>query len=88
MADFKKPSVEEVAWVFEHLLKHLEEGGTFRQLIISRMGYGPDSYVQLIEAGGMEISNALDWASTMHEIVGSDDTLKVDFVSRRRGEDN
>jgi hypothetical protein len=48
------------AWVFDHLCKHAEEGGTFRYLIYDRLGFGPDAYVPLYMAGGMTISNEFD----------------------------
>lgn len=45
------------AWVFKALVDHAREGGTFRYLIYDRLGFGPDAYVPLYEAGGMTISN-------------------------------
>jgi hypothetical protein len=52
------PPIEIVAWVFAHVAQHLREGGSYRHLIYDRMGYGPDAYLPLCEAGGLEISNA------------------------------
>lgn len=49
-----------VAWVFERLIEHAQEGGTFRYLIYNQMGFGPEAYLPLYLAGGMTISNALD----------------------------
>jgi len=53
----EKPTAEQVAWVFRHLLDHFEEGGSFRYLIYDRMGFGPESYRTLYEAGGMLLTN-------------------------------
>lgn len=47
-------------WVFRHLVDHATEGGTFRYLIYDRLGFGPDSYFPLYNAGGMTISNEFD----------------------------
>jgi len=46
-----------VAWVFENILAHAREGGSFRYLIYNRLGFDIDAYFPLYEAGGMEISN-------------------------------
>lgn len=54
-----KPTADQVAWVFKHLVDHLREGGTFRYLIYDRMGFLPADFQQLYEAGGQAISNAL-----------------------------
>jgi hypothetical protein len=50
------------AHVFQTLIKHASEGsgGTFRYLIYDRLGFGPDAYSVLYEAGGMIISNEFD----------------------------
>jgi hypothetical protein len=52
----EKPTVEQVAWVFEKLIKDI---GTFRYLIYDKMGFTQDNYLELYEAGGMAINNAL-----------------------------
>jgi hypothetical protein len=52
----EKPTVEQVAWVFEKLIKDI---GTFRYLIYDKMGFTEDNYLELYEAGGMAINNAL-----------------------------
>jgi len=57
---FVKPSIEQVAWVFNHLRDHLKEGGTYRCLIYDRLGFDLDSYTPLFLAGGMSISNAFN----------------------------
>lgn len=46
-----------VAWAFGHIVDHAAEGGSFRYLIYDRLGFGPDAYVPLYNAGGMTISN-------------------------------
>jgi len=48
------------AWVFKNIVEHAKEGGSYRYLIYDRLGFGPDAYVPLFEAGGMEISNEFD----------------------------
>ena len=45
------------AWVFRNLIKHATEGGTYRYLIYERLGFDPDAYLILMDAGGMTISN-------------------------------
>ncbi len=45
------------AWVFEQIVAHAKEGGSFRYLIYDRLGFNNDAYVPLYSAGGMEISN-------------------------------
>lgn len=53
----QRPTAEQVAWVFRHLLDHFEDGGSFRHLIYDRLGFGPESYQTLYEAGGMLLTN-------------------------------
>ncbi len=53
-----KPSVEQTAWVVRHLLDAMVETGSYRYLIYERMGYGPEAYMAILEAGGMVINNA------------------------------
>lgn len=48
------------AWVFRAIVDHATEGGTFRHLIYSRLGFAEDGYVPLYLAGGMTISNEFD----------------------------
>lgn len=63
----EKPTIEQTAWVFDKLCEHLHEGGTFRYLIYDRLGYGPEAYQPLYEAGGMVLSNAIfDWREAQH----------------------
>jgi hypothetical protein len=53
-----RPPLEHVAWVLRHLADQLRDGGTFRYLIYDRMGYGPEAYCPLHDAGGMLLTNA------------------------------
>lgn len=48
------------AWVFRNIVDHAMEGGSYRYLIYNRLGFGPEAYVPLYDAGGMEISNEFD----------------------------
>ncbi len=63
-----KPTVSQVCWVLQRLSEHMEEGGTFRFMVHDRFGFDAEAYYDLMDAGGMEISNVLDWMSTMDEI--------------------
>src|SRR5882672_10532344 len=45
------------AQVFKAIVDHATEGGSFRDLIYDRLGFGPEAYVPLYDAGGMTISN-------------------------------
>ena len=48
------------AWVMENIVTHAKEGGSFRYLIYTRLGFNTDAYVPLYDAGGMVISNEFD----------------------------
>ena len=48
------------AWVFTNIVRHAQEGGSYRYLIYKRLGFGTEAYVPLYDAGGMEISNEFD----------------------------
>jgi hypothetical protein len=48
------------AWVFEKIVEHGNDPGSFRYLIYDRMGFGADAYVPLYTAGGMTITNEFD----------------------------
>ena len=54
----QRPTVEQTAWVIKHLLDAMSDTGSYRYLIYERMGYGPEAYCILLEAGGMQINNA------------------------------
>ena len=49
------------AWVISKIDDHGNEPGSFRYLIYDRLGFGPEAYVPLYEAGGMNITNELDY---------------------------
>lgn len=55
-----KTKLAVTAWVFGHICDHATTGGSFRYLIYDRLGFGPDAYLPLYEAGGMVISNEFD----------------------------
>ena len=69
----KKPTVEQVGWVFKHIAEHIMEGGTFRYLIYDRMGFKPNSYRPLYLAGGMFISDLQVVEGEEEEKKGEDD---------------
>lgn len=52
------------AWVISKIDEHGTGPGSFRYLIYERLGFGPDAYVPLYEAGGMNITNELDYDRT------------------------
>ena len=54
---FKKPTVDQVAWVFDCINKNI--GCSFRRLIYDKMGFGPNAYSELFSAGGQIITNAM-----------------------------
>ena len=51
------------AWVISKIDDHGDDPGSFRYLIYNRLGFGPDAYVPLYEAGGMNITNELDYST-------------------------
>lgn len=50
------------AWAISKVDDHGVGGGSFRYLIYNRMGFGPEAYVPMYEAGGMNITNELDYS--------------------------
>jgi|688.fasta_scaffold01392_17 hypothetical protein len=46
-------------WAMNHIVEHAKSGGSYRYLIYSRMGFGPEAYAPLLD-GGMVISNEFD----------------------------
>lgn len=67
------------AWVFKHICDHAEHGGSFRHLIYSRLGFGPDAYIPLYEAGGMTISNEFNM-TRMDQIRKAVQKEKIDVL--------
>jgi hypothetical protein len=63
--------LEIAAWVISKIDEHGENPGSFRNLIYNLLGFGPDAYVPLYNAGGMNITNELDYSSpgTLMEII-------------------
>ena len=49
--------IEITAQVIKAIVDNAREGGSFRYLIYDRLGFGPEAYVPLYEAGGMTITN-------------------------------
>jgi len=64
----EKPTTEQLVWVFQKLKEHLEEGGSFRDLIYDRLGLDHDDYEPICEAGGKEVADALDWIQKMSDL--------------------
>lgn len=54
------------AWVMKNIVDHARDGGTFRYLIYDRLGFGPEAYVPLYLAGGMDISNEFSLSDPEH----------------------
>lgn len=52
------------AWVISKIDDHGNNPGSFRYLIYNRLGFDLDAYVPLYEAGGMNITNELDYNTT------------------------
>jgi hypothetical protein len=49
------------AWTVSKIHEHGQNPGSFRHLIYGLMGFGPDAYVPMYYAGGMEITNEFDY---------------------------
>ena len=47
-------------WVISNVVEHGRDGGSFRYFIYDRLGFGPEAYLPLYMAGGMEITNNFD----------------------------
>ena len=61
MAD-KCPSKLKLAvtrWAMKHIVEHAKDGGSYRYLIYTRLGFGPEAYVPLCD-DGLTISNEFD----------------------------
>lgn len=54
-----KPTAEQTAWIFKMICENRIKGGSFRYLIYDKMGYSPDDYELLYNAGGMIINNIM-----------------------------
>ena len=55
-----KPTIEQVAWVFEKIVENANVKGSYRHLIYDCMGFDPEAYTPLYIAGGMFITNELN----------------------------
>ena len=54
----EKPSLEGIAWVISKIDDAREAGASFRFMMYEIMGLGPEAYLHLYTAGGMNITNA------------------------------
>lgn len=54
-----KPTVAQVAWVFQCLEYSAVHGHTFRQLIYDLMGFDATAYHELYCAGGQGVMNSV-----------------------------
>ena len=66
------------AQVFQAIVDHAREGGTFRYLIYDRLGFSPEAYLPLYCAGGMHISDNFvltDEVEAMPEILQDFESL-------------
>ena len=49
--------LEQACLVMKKIMEHVKEGGSYRYLIYNRMGFGPEAYAAMMEAGGLDFSN-------------------------------
>jgi len=58
--DKKKPTLEQVVWVFEKLTEACKRGGvSYRYLIYDLMGFSSEAYAPLQFAGALEVNNMI-----------------------------
>ncbi len=50
-----------VCWTISKINEHGKNPGSFRNLIYNIMGFGPEAYIPIYEAGGMNITNELNY---------------------------
>lgn len=62
-----RPSAEQVAWVFHHLNTLSDEGGAFRHLIYTLMGFDQRAYGVLV-GQGQALSNFIHCARDSEEV--------------------
>lgn len=55
----EKPTANQIAWVFEQIIKNAEAGGNFRNLVYDLMGLSKEDYLLLYEAGGLNINQIM-----------------------------
>jgi len=63
----KHEELEVTKAVFRAIADHIEGGGSFRYLIYDRLGFGPEAYAPLYDAGGMVITNFIHDAKEQTE---------------------
>jgi hypothetical protein len=61
----ERPSLEGVAWVLERVARVVDGGHGFRGMIYGELEFGPEAYLPLYLAGGMQITNALSDRSSL-----------------------
>lgn len=49
--------ISRTAEVFRAIISNARNGGSYRSLIYDELGFGPEAYCELYEAGGMTITN-------------------------------
>lgn len=49
--------ISRTAEVFKAIIRNARNGGSYRSLIYDELGFGPEAYCELYEAGGMTITN-------------------------------
>lgn len=65
-----RPTIAQVAWVMSALSESVSrEGCSFRRTIYGLMGFGPEAYVPIYEAGGMNVTNAIVEASDRADLM-------------------
>lgn len=52
-----KNNLDYAVTVMRHVIAQCIEGGSFRTFIYNRLGFGPEAYVPMYEAGVMEFTN-------------------------------
>lgn len=76
----KKLSTEQIAWVFGHMADHLDQGGSFSDML-KRLGLSEEAHDELAASGAIEVANILDWASQLENIVSSiSDDFEIEFT--------
>lgn len=70
-------------WVMKHIAEHAIEGGSYRYLIYSRLGFNSDAYGPLLDSG-MFISNEFD-ISQMDTIKQKVKEHKIDILKADLG---
>ncbi len=67
------------AQVFKAIVDNATQGGSFRSLIYGHLGFGPEAYLPLYEAGGMTINNELSLPDPNAPAIALKDHGKEEF---------